>query len=68
MNKARILIVEDELIVAEDLRMTLTSLGYDVVGIAESGELAIKLADEKNPDIILFHCMHSNCCFRSNYC
>ena len=34
MTKARILIVEDELIVAEDLRTTLVSLGYDVVGIA----------------------------------
>ena len=57
MIKARILIVEDELIVAEDLRMTLISLGYDVVGIAGSGERAIELADEKKPDIILMDIM-----------
>lgn len=59
MTKARILIVEDELIVAEDLRTTLGSLGYDVVGIAGSGERAIELAEEKEPEIILMDIMLS---------
>ena len=37
--------------------MTLISLGYDVVGIAGTGERAIELADEKKPDIILMDIM-----------
>ncbi|HVP96779.1 response regulator [Methanoregula sp.] len=59
MPKARILIVEDELIVAEDLSTTLSSLGHEVVGIAGSGERAIELADEKNPEVILMDIMLS---------
>jgi CheY-like chemotaxis protein len=57
MNRSRILIVEDELIVAEDLKMTLDTLGYDVVGISATGEEAIALAVEKRPDIILMDIM-----------
>ncbi|OPX64441.1 response regulator [Methanoregula sp. PtaB.Bin085] len=57
MNKARILIVEDELIVAEDLKMTLVTLGYEVVGISVTGEHAIELAGETRPDVILMDIM-----------
>ncbi|MBT4816540.1 MAG: response regulator, partial [Lentisphaerae bacterium] len=42
----RILIVEDELIVAEDLRAKLESLGYEVGGMAMSGEEALEMAEE----------------------
>ena len=37
MSKARVLIVEDEAIVAMDLNHTLQRLGYEVCGIAASG-------------------------------
>ncbi len=57
MSRSRILIVEDELIVAEDLKMTLNSLGYEVVGVSGTGEHAIELAAEKKPDIILMDIM-----------
>lgn len=40
MKKVRILITEDEQIVAEDLKMSLETMGYSVVGIANSGERA----------------------------
>lgn len=53
MSKKRILIVEDERIVAEDLRMSLLRLGYDVSGIMSSGEEAIKKAEELAPDLVL---------------
>jgi CheY-like chemotaxis protein len=49
----RILIVEDEAIVACDLQSRLESFGYEVVGIAVSGEQAIRLAAETSPDLVL---------------
>jgi len=57
MKKTRILITEDEQIVAEDLKMTLETMGYTVVGIASSGERAIELADGEKPDLILMDIM-----------
>jgi len=57
MKKTRILITEDEQIVAEDLKMTLETMGYAVVGIASSGERAIELADGEKPDLILMDIM-----------
>lgn len=42
MTKKRILIVEDERIIAEDLRITLESFGYEVIDMISSGENAIK--------------------------
>jgi PAS domain S-box-containing protein len=53
MTRARILITEDERIVAEDLRFTLEQLGYEVVGSVATGEEAVALADQLKPDIIL---------------
>jgi PAS domain S-box-containing protein len=53
MTKKRILIVEDERIIAEDLRVTLESFGYEVIDIISSGENAIQKAGETLPDLIL---------------
>lgn len=50
---ASILIVEDESIVALDLESRLNRLGYQVVGIAESGEDALSLAELRHPDLAL---------------
>lgn len=49
----RILIIEDEAIVAADLEDHLIRLGYSVVGTANSGEEALKLAAEHKPDLVL---------------
>lgn len=49
----RILIVEDEVIVAMGLERSLRLFGYEVIGIATSGEEAITIALDKNPDVIL---------------
>jgi PAS domain S-box-containing protein len=46
-------VVEDENIVATNLRMELTNLGYDVPAIASSGEEAVRLAGEVQPDLVL---------------
>ena len=53
MNRSRILIVEDQLIVAEDLARLLEESGHEVIGIAETGEEAVKTALETSPDLVL---------------
>ena len=53
MVSSKILIVEDEIIIAIDLKIRLEDLGYYVPGIAVNGRDAIKKTGEKNPDIIL---------------
>lgn len=50
---ARILIVEDERITAEDLRDILTDLGYTVTASVSSGAEAIARAEETKPDLAL---------------
>jgi CheY-like chemotaxis protein len=49
----RILIVEDEGIVALDLRNQLQAAGYSVVAIAKSGEAAVEQANLTDPDLIM---------------
>jgi signal transduction histidine kinase len=53
MLKSKILIVEDESIIALDVKTSLLDAGYDVVAIAVSGEDAIALVTEHEPDLIL---------------
>jgi len=53
MEKPAIFIVEDEAIVANDIKETLKSLGYSVPGIAKSGELALEKVKETQPDLVL---------------
>jgi signal transduction histidine kinase len=50
---ARILVVEDESIVALDLRSSLEHLGYTVVGTAATGEDAMAIAERELPDLVL---------------
>ena len=51
--RPRILIVEDEIIIAMEIQVRLESAGFAVCGLTSSGEKAILLAREKNPDLIL---------------
>ena len=53
MSEVKILIVEDERIIAEDTKQTLESLKYEVCGIASSGEEAIRIVEDSDPDLIL---------------
>ncbi len=50
---ARILIVEDELIISADLASQLASMGHAVAGMASEGQEAIDLADKLRPDLVL---------------
>ena len=53
MANAKILVVEDEGVVALEIQNGLKSLGYGVPAIASSGEEAIKKAEETHPDLVL---------------
>lgn len=53
MSKARILVVEDEIIVQMDIRQRLVAMNYDVVGGAATGENAIRMTGELLPDLVL---------------
>jgi two-component system, cell cycle sensor histidine kinase and response regulator CckA len=49
----RILIVEDEQIIAADLRNQLRRMGHEVIGIAVSGQEAIEIAETAKPELVL---------------
>lgn len=53
MNTARILIVEDEQVVARDLELTLEDRGYQVTGVAASAGQALFVAGKERPDVVL---------------
>ncbi len=53
MIKKKILIVEDEAIVAMENKMNLSLAGYQVVASVSSGEEALNKIDEATPDLIL---------------
>jgi len=57
MGKINVLVVEDESIVSKDIQYSLKKLGYNVVGVAATGQKAIELCGEKLPDIILMDIM-----------
>lgn len=51
MKKARILIVEDEAIVAEDLENLIIDFGYEMVGSVVGADDAIQQAIEHRPGL-----------------
>jgi len=53
MTKARILIVEDEAIIAMETESQLQSFGYAVTSMVDTGEKAIAKAETDKPDLIL---------------
>lgn len=57
MAEGRVLIVEDEHIVAMGIKRMLITLGYTVAGIASSGEDAIRKAESTLPDLVLMDIM-----------
>ena len=53
MAETKIMIVEDEWITADDIKMSLQSLGYTVASVVSSGEEAIQKAEKDRPDLVL---------------
>ena len=50
---ARILVVEDEIVVAMDIQKSLTSLGYSSPDVVFTGSDAVQIAVETHPDLVL---------------
>ncbi len=57
MTKANILIVEDDRIVAEDIKISLNKLEFGVSGIVSSGKEALKKVETEHPDLVLMDIM-----------
>ena len=53
MDKTHILLVEDESIIAKDIRVSLQNLGYDVSAVVSSGEEAVEKSEEHRPSLVL---------------
>ena len=53
MANERILVVEDEELIAESLSLALESLGYEVIAVLSSGEEAVAQTEQTHPDIVL---------------
>ena len=53
MSEKKVLIVEDELTVAEETAAMIQHLGHKTTGIAVSGEEAVLLAQKEQPDLVL---------------
>lgn len=51
--KVKVLIVEDEVIIADEIENALVEAGYDVIGNVGRGETAVELAKTKEVDIVL---------------
>jgi DNA-binding LytR/AlgR family response regulator len=59
MSSKKILIVEDEAIVAKDISVCLEKIGYEVLGTVSKGEKVFDLIKEIEPDLILMDIMLS---------
>jgi CheY-like chemotaxis protein len=51
------MVVDDEAVIALRLQQRLTSMGFDVTGVAYSGEEAVETARDLRPDLILMDIM-----------
>ena len=49
----RVLLADDHRMLREGLRRSMTEEGFDVVGEADNGEEAVRLAAELSPDVVL---------------
>jgi CheY-like chemotaxis protein len=57
MSKLKILIVEDEILVATDIEESLLGLGYDVLNAVATGKAALREVEKNLPDVILMDIM-----------
>ena len=51
--QVKIMVVEDDIIISEDIQRSVDSLGYEVVGAFTTGEEALNSIAQNQPDIVL---------------
>jgi CheY-like chemotaxis protein len=49
----KVLIVEDEVIVAEDIKSKLVDRGFEVIGIADGFDKALEIIKQQQPDLMI---------------
>lgn len=52
-TELRALIIEDEILIAEELKERLSRLGYSVIGAVDSADEGIAIATRELPDVVL---------------
>ncbi|MBN1926321.1 MAG: response regulator [Prolixibacteraceae bacterium] len=52
-SKVKILVVEDEFMISEDIAMRLGDFGYDIAGIASTANRALEILEQRNTDLAL---------------
>ncbi len=52
-DEVKVLVVEDERIVAEDIKGSLKNIGYSVTGTVSTGEMAVEQVKKNPPDLVL---------------
>ncbi|MEZ0283141.1 response regulator [Methyloceanibacter sp.] len=52
-SRSRVLIVEDEFLIALDLEAAMSGLGFEICGLAPNGDKARSLAMDHQPDVVL---------------
>lgn len=57
MNKTKVIIVEDESIVAKDIQNILKNLGYIIPAVVSSGDKALDEVEKHQPDLVLMDIM-----------
>jgi len=50
---ARLVIVEDDFVIAQDLRLSLQALGYEILAVLASGEALLTFLESTLPDLVL---------------
>ena len=53
MSKGKILIVEDQIVVATNLKILLRHNNYEVIGVATNSEDALKMIEKEVPDLVV---------------
>ncbi|HHX88481.1 MAG TPA: response regulator [Paracoccus sp.] len=51
--RGKVMVIEDELLIAMDIRNTVTDMGHHVTGIARTRDQAVALGQKERPDLIL---------------
>jgi DNA-binding response OmpR family regulator len=52
-SEPRALIVEDEILIAEELRERLSRLGFKVIAVVDTADLGVAIATSEHPDLVL---------------
>ncbi|NQT24975.1 response regulator [candidate division KSB1 bacterium] len=59
METSKILIVEDDVVIALDIQQKLETVGYHIMDTISSGEATLKYLENSQPDLILMDIMLS---------